>query len=138
MRKKDKDGAERTFAALAKTPDEKAIFDVLTIANETGRPFIMSRRVPAERLEMMRASFDATMKDPDFLAAAAKQSLPVTPIGGRQAQEMIAHVYDAATHSTHVAVLDARRLADGPVARVYFDHALPLTFHGIWIPARVQ
>ena len=82
------------LGSLTKTPEEKQIFDVLTVANETGRPFIMSRRVPAERLAVMRAAFDATMTDPDFLAQAQKQSLPVIPIGGAKAQEMIKHVYD--------------------------------------------
>ncbi len=41
-------------------------------------------------------------------------------------------VYDAATHTSHVAVLDTRRLADGPMARVWFDHHVPHTLHGTW------
>ena len=41
-------------------------------------------------------------------------------------------VYDRARHQSHVAVLDTRRLEDEPVARVHFDHHVPMTFHGIW------
>jgi all-trans-8'-apo-beta-carotenal 15,15'-oxygenase len=41
-------------------------------------------------------------------------------------------VYDAAAHESHVAVMDAERVSDGPVARAYFGHAVPFTFHGFF------
>lgn len=41
---------------------------------------------------------------------------------------------DGATDRSFLAVLDGRRVADGPVARCWFDHALPITFHGVWAP----
>jgi all-trans-8'-apo-beta-carotenal 15,15'-oxygenase len=41
-------------------------------------------------------------------------------------------VYDAASHTSHVAVLDAQGLSRGPLARVHFDLALPFSFHGNW------
>jgi all-trans-8'-apo-beta-carotenal 15,15'-oxygenase len=43
-------------------------------------------------------------------------------------------VYDPKTHRSHVAVLDAQRLGAGPVARAFFDHHVPMTFHGLWWP----
>ena len=82
-------------ADLLDTSEEKQIFDVLTVANEVGRPFIVSKRVPAERLAILRAAFDATMQDPDFLAYAAKQKLPVLPISGEEAEKLVARIYDA-------------------------------------------
>lgn len=45
-------------------------------------------------------------------------------------------VLDTKTETSHVAILDGHRLAEGPVARVHFDHPLPLTFHGTFVPAR--
>ena len=45
-------------------------------------------------------------------------------------------VYDPRAHRSHVAVLDAQRLGAGPVARAHFDHHIPMTFHGLWWPAR--
>ncbi|MCY1033747.1 carotenoid oxygenase family protein [Corallococcus sp. BB11-1] len=48
---------------------------------------------------------------------------------------VLTQVYDAKADASHVAVLDARRLEDGPVARCHFDHALPPTFHGGFAPA---
>jgi all-trans-8'-apo-beta-carotenal 15,15'-oxygenase len=42
-------------------------------------------------------------------------------------------IYDGSRHASHVAVFDAPRLADGPVARAWFDHPIPSTFHGNWV-----
>lgn len=44
-------------------------------------------------------------------------------------------VYEHARRQSHLAVLDASRLADGPIARVRLRHALPLSFHGCFSPA---
>jgi all-trans-8'-apo-beta-carotenal 15,15'-oxygenase len=34
-----------------------------------------------------------------------------------------------------VAVYDAARVQDGPFARAWLDHHVPITFHGTWVPA---
>jgi all-trans-8'-apo-beta-carotenal 15,15'-oxygenase len=43
-------------------------------------------------------------------------------------------VYDPGRHASYVAVLDARRFEEGPVARVWFDHHIPPTLHGAAVP----
>ena len=48
----------------------------------------------------------------------------------------LALVYDERAHASHVAVLDAARPQDGPVATAHFDHHVPLTLHGTWMAAR--
>ena len=48
---------------------------------------------------------------------------------------LLSLVYDATTHASHVAVLDAQRIAEGPIARLFFDHHVPFTFHGNWSSA---
>lgn len=78
---------------FAKTDEQKAVLEMLTAAGELGRPFIMSKAVPAERLKAMRAAFDATMKDAQFLAEAQKQQLPVNPIDGVQSAQIIDRIY---------------------------------------------
>jgi all-trans-8'-apo-beta-carotenal 15,15'-oxygenase len=45
-------------------------------------------------------------------------------------------VYDAASNASNVTVLDACDLSAGPLARAWFDHAVPPTFHGAFAPAR--
>jgi carotenoid cleavage dioxygenase-like enzyme len=41
-------------------------------------------------------------------------------------------VYDGARDASYVAVIDGARPEDGPVARLWFDHAIPFLFHGTW------
>jgi all-trans-8'-apo-beta-carotenal 15,15'-oxygenase len=35
----------------------------------------------------------------------------------------------------YVAVYDAKRIPDGPVAKIWLDHHVPITFHGTFLPA---
>jgi all-trans-8'-apo-beta-carotenal 15,15'-oxygenase len=44
-------------------------------------------------------------------------------------------VYDGDAGRSHLAVLNAERVADGPVARVLLEHAVPIRFHGQWVQA---
>lgn len=43
-------------------------------------------------------------------------------------------ILDHKSRRSHLAVLDGQHLEDGPVARVHFDQAIPLTFHGTFVP----
>lgn len=52
---------------------------------------------------------------------------------GETAGWLVSLVYDAASHTSHWAVLDAAHVADGPLARAHFDHHIPLGFHGTWV-----
>lgn len=44
-------------------------------------------------------------------------------------------VYDGVREASYVAVIDGARPEDGPVARLWFDHAIPFPFHGAWAAA---
>ncbi|MPZ39783.1 MAG: hypothetical protein GEU95_17335 [Rhizobiales bacterium] len=66
---------------------------LLIAANELGRPIVASRQVPWEQIEMLRAAFDATMRDKNYLALAAKRQLTVSPVSGKGAQEIIAQIF---------------------------------------------
>jgi tripartite-type tricarboxylate transporter receptor subunit TctC len=74
---------------FAKTEEQKQLLDVLNAADVVGRPFIMSKQVPAERVAMMRKAFNETMKDKAFLADMEKQQLPVNPLTGEEAEATI-------------------------------------------------
>ena len=41
-------------------------------------------------------------------------------------------VYDATASASCVALYDAAHPGDGAIARAWFDHHIPTTFHGIW------
>lgn len=78
---------------VAKTQEQKDIIDVLLAPGELGRPYIMSKAVPADRVAYMRAVFKATMEDKGFIADAEKQGLTVDAIIGEEAQAMVAKLY---------------------------------------------
>ncbi|HEU0037077.1 MAG TPA: carotenoid oxygenase family protein [Kofleriaceae bacterium] len=48
---------------------------------------------------------------------------------------VVALCHDDPSNRAFVAVYDARRLGAGPIARVWFDHQVPITFHGTFSPA---
>jgi len=75
---------------FARTDEQKQILDVLNAADDVGRPFIMSKQVPADRVTIMRKAFSDTMKDKTFLAEMEKQQLPVIPIIGDDAAAIVA------------------------------------------------
>jgi all-trans-8'-apo-beta-carotenal 15,15'-oxygenase len=49
---------------------------------------------------------------------------------------LLALSHDGATDRAFVSIYDAARIPDGPVARVWFDHQIPITFHGTFAPAK--
>jgi hypothetical protein len=74
---------------LLTDPKKKRTFELLTASAVVGRPYIAPKAVPADRLAALRTAFDATMKDPEFLADAAKQRLLVTPMTGTEVESFI-------------------------------------------------
>lgn len=47
---------------------------------------------------------------------------------------VIALCHDDPSDRAFLAIYDAARLPDGPVARAWFDHQVPITFHGTYAP----
>ena len=45
---------------------------------------------------------------------------------------LLALQHDELSARAFLAIYDAARLPDGPVARVWFDHQVPITFHGVF------
>ena len=78
---------------LAKTPEQKQILTLVFARQALGRPFMAPPGVPADRVEALRKAFMDTMKDPEFLAEAAKAQLEVTPIDGAKVQQIVAEAY---------------------------------------------
>jgi tripartite-type tricarboxylate transporter receptor subunit TctC len=54
--------------------------------------------VPAEWVKALRDAFDATLKDPEFLKAAAAARIQVSPIRGVQLQDTVAKVLATPKH----------------------------------------
>jgi tripartite-type tricarboxylate transporter receptor subunit TctC len=80
---------------LAPNATARSVFELVTITGELGRPFLTSPDVPADRLKALRDAFDATMKDPEFLAEAAKNKKEIHPIGWEEMTELVHKVLAA-------------------------------------------
>jgi len=78
---------------LLTDPKKRDIFNLLTASAVVGRPYIAPKGVPADRLAALRAAFDATMKDPEFLADSEKQHLAVTPMTGAEVETFVKELY---------------------------------------------
>ncbi|MFN3892396.1 MAG: Bug family tripartite tricarboxylate transporter substrate binding protein [Beijerinckiaceae bacterium] len=80
---------------LAKTSEHRAILEILTAADLLGRPYVVSKAVPAARLDVLRKGFDAAMADKEFLAEAGQRQLPIAPVSGPEAQQVVERLYKA-------------------------------------------
>ncbi len=81
----------------AKSDLDRKALELLLTSNAFAWPFVSPPGVPADRITILRQAFDATMKDPNFLADAKQSRLEVNPLGGEAMQAMIERVlgYDA-------------------------------------------
>ena len=57
------------------------------------RPYVAPPRTPKPRVEILRQAFEATMKDPEFLADAKKANLDVEPIAGQEMERIISGIF---------------------------------------------
>ncbi len=90
--------------------DRKAL-ELLLASNAFAWPFVAPPGVPADRIAILRRAFDATMKDPGFLADARQSRLEVNPLGGEAMQAMIERIlgYDATVVARSNALVAAPR-----------------------------
>jgi tripartite-type tricarboxylate transporter receptor subunit TctC len=77
----------------AKTDADRQAVNMVFSRQDMGRPYVAPPELSAERLKALRAAFDATMKDPVFLADAAKADLDVSPIDGPAVEKLVAELY---------------------------------------------
>ena len=83
-----------TVVELARNDEERAILRAVMNATEIGTAFFTPPGVPADRVHALRRAFDATMKDPEFLAEAEQTKLTVGPLPGEELQKLVAEVSD--------------------------------------------
>ena len=57
------------------------------------RSYIAPSGIPAQALAVLRAGFDATMTDAQFLADAGKLRIDIAPLSGARVQELVQKLY---------------------------------------------
>jgi len=77
---------------LPKDENERQAITVMFIRQEFGRPFLVPPNVPAARLAALRRAFEASMRDPGFIADARKAEMEVSPVAGEELDKLSAQV----------------------------------------------
>lgn len=82
-----------TAVELVRKPEDRRLVELLLGPGAMARPFAAPPGVPAGRAATLRRAFDATVKDPEFLADAAKIQADVAPTSGEDVQKLVQRMY---------------------------------------------
>ena len=77
---------------LARSEDDRRVTRLLLEGSRFGRAILAPPGVPDERVAALRAAFEATMKDADFLAACRDARVDVEPESGAALQKVAASI----------------------------------------------
>lgn len=77
----------------AKSDSERQVFDLIFGATSLGRPVAAPPAAPVERVAVLRSAFDATMRDPKFLADAERTRLDIAPMTGAEVQALVTRFF---------------------------------------------
>jgi tripartite-type tricarboxylate transporter receptor subunit TctC len=77
---------------LGNSAEDRTMLQLYASTAEIGRSFIAPPGIPAERVATLRTAFDATMKDPDFIAEVKRAKAEFDPLPGAELQTMITDV----------------------------------------------
>ena len=94
---------------LARNEFDRKVLEFISADTANSRPIATTAGVPADRVEALRRAFDATMKDPQFLAEAARENMDVSPSSGEEAQKVVEGILDAPP----AVVARAKEIIDG-------------------------
>ena len=78
---------------LAKSEDDRRAIEFLYAGQGIGRPFFAPPGLAPEVHKMMRAAFNATMKDPEFIADVKQRKLTLEPEDGEYMERLISRIY---------------------------------------------
>jgi hypothetical protein len=79
---------------LAKSDEARKLIEVgIHGDSEIVRTYTLPPGTPKDRVQILRKGFEATLKDPEFLADAKKSELNVDFVSGEQAEKTIAGLF---------------------------------------------
>jgi tripartite-type tricarboxylate transporter receptor subunit TctC len=78
---------------LVSKPDDRQLLDLMIGPSAMARPFAAPPGLPAPIATTLRRAFDATMKDPAFVADAKKIQAEILPTTGENVQKLVAKLY---------------------------------------------
>jgi hypothetical protein len=83
---------------FAKTPEDKAIFELLQLPFKVSRPFAGPPNIPADLTRLLRDAFTRTHQDPQYLADARKMGLDVSVMSGDDVAKIVAQAASLPQH----------------------------------------
>jgi len=83
---------------LARNDDDRKVIQLIISGDALGKPMATAPNVPAERVKALRDAFEATVRDPEFIKAAAAARIDVNPIAGVQLQDTVQKVLATPKH----------------------------------------
>jgi tripartite-type tricarboxylate transporter receptor subunit TctC len=89
-------GMDRTIpwgGDLLKDESERKIYDFLVAPERLGRLFMVSGKVPPERVSALRTAFDAMVTDAEFIGDAERMRLLVTPMQAADVTRQVRELY---------------------------------------------
>ena len=92
----------------AKNEADRQVIDIASASAPFGRSVTVPPGYPAHLLAALRASFNATMKDKEFLATAKKRNIEIDPSPGEEVEPILQQVL-----ATPPSVVDRFRKAAG-------------------------
>jgi hypothetical protein len=78
---------------FARNDRERQILRLILARQQMGWPFLAPPSLPAERAQALRQAFEATMKDPEFLAEAKQRQMDVNPMSGAEIDQLVNELY---------------------------------------------
>ena len=81
--------------SYAKTDEARKLIPALVHSvGPAARPYVLPPGTPKDRVQILRRAFMDTMKDPEFLADAAKAKLDINPLDGAELERNVREVFN--------------------------------------------
>ena len=78
---------------LAPTESDRQVMRFLLTDTVLAWPFVAPPGLPPERLALLRAAYEAALRDPQLRQEAAKAALDIDPVSGARMQELVENLY---------------------------------------------
>jgi tripartite-type tricarboxylate transporter receptor subunit TctC len=82
-----------TVFKYVKNDDDRKVVELVISQTVFHRSYIAPPDTPPAQIEVLRAAFDKTMADPQFLADAEKMRIDIEPLSGAKVQEVVRKLY---------------------------------------------
>ena len=95
---------------------DRPLLEFMSRSAAVGRPLGTTPGVPAERVAALRHAFEAMIKNPEFIADAARSQVDIRPMTGAQLDKLIREIIDT-PEDIRVRIKRALEPLDGDVMR---------------------